>query len=173
MTPRQQVLHVARQRTYGSRLPTLRYIRSFTRSRGGAWGNPDGGWEHQGVACRASMAGAAWDERSGSVHLHGILTDQLLEVAEAGAARSARLASTTMMIRPGVPPALPVAVPRRSLLWLSLPRRRSVHVHACVLLYYTALTCNNNRTRTAYSTGLRPSCCCARGVRDTIKYNSW
>ena len=24
MTPRQQVLHVARQRTYGSRLPTLR-----------------------------------------------------------------------------------------------------------------------------------------------------
>ena len=112
MTPRQQVLHVARQRTYGSRLPTLRYIRSFTRSRGGAWGNPDGGWEHQGVACRASMAGAAWDERRGSVHLYGFLADQLLEVAEAGAARSARLASTTMMIRPCVPPA-PVAVPRR------------------------------------------------------------
>ena len=56
-----------------------------------------------------------------------------------------------MMIRPGVPPAIPVAVPRRSLLWLSLsmPRRRSVHVHACVLLYYAALTCNNTEQRIA------------------------
>ena len=33
MTPRQQALHVARQRIRGSRLPTLGYIKSFTRSR--------------------------------------------------------------------------------------------------------------------------------------------
>ena len=75
------------------------------------------------------MAGAAWDERRGSVHLHGFLADQLLEVAEAGAARSARLASTTMMIRPGVPPALPVAVPRRPP--VAMPKRRLKAVEAC------------------------------------------
>ena len=83
------------------------------------------------------MAGAAWDERRGSVHLHGFLADQLLEVAEAGAARSARLASTTMMIRPGVPPALPVAVPRRPP--VATPRRRTRtavrrSVHACSII---------------------------------------
>ena len=78
------------------------------------------------------MAGAAWDERRGSVHLHGFLADQLLEVAEAGAARSARLASTTMMIRPGVPPALPVAVPRRPP--VAMPRRRTRSVHACSII---------------------------------------
>ena len=85
------------------------------------------------------MAGAAWDERRGSVHLHGFLADQLLEVAEAGAARSARLASTTMMIRPGVPPALPVAVPRRppvaTVCLAAVPVARP-----CVLLYYSRYT---------------------------------
>jgi hypothetical protein len=97
---------------YGSRLPTLGYIKSFTRSR---WRLGQSGRRlgaSRRCMCRARLAGAAWDERRGSVHLYGFLADQLLEVAEAGAARSARLASTTMMIRPGVPPA-PVAVPRR------------------------------------------------------------
>ena len=79
----------------------------------------------------ASMAGAAWDERSGSVHLQGILTDQLLEVAEAGAARSARLASTTMMIQPCVcgcasPPPTPATV--RVLLYAKSVRVRVVRV---------------------------------------------
>jgi hypothetical protein len=54
-----------------------------------------------------------------------------------------------------------------------LPRRRSVHVHACVLLYYTALkpvTTTEHEQRIARD--------CVRRVVvlvefDTIKYNSW
>ena len=59
MTPRQQALCMWLVNAYA--VPVYRRSDTSSRShaRGGAWGNPDGGWEHQGVACRASMAGAA------------------------------------------------------------------------------------------------------------------
>ena len=68
---------------------------------------------------KALHAVLVWLERLGTseeeayTSTDGSLTS-LLEVGRRRrvAARSARLASTTMMIRPGVPPA-PVAVPRR------------------------------------------------------------
>ena len=67
---------------------------------------------------KALHAVLVWLERLGTseeeayTSTDGSLTS-LLEVGRRRrvAARSARLASTTMMIRPGVPPALPVAVP--------------------------------------------------------------
>ena len=86
--------------SHTSRVCRRRGVPSGSHAGGSARCEPDRRRHHQGAACRADPAGAAWDELRRSVRLDRCQQVQLYEVAEAGPARPTRSSSAQVeMIR--------------------------------------------------------------------------